>query len=109
MTKYAVIDRHGEATADQTAREAAQIILWHDGQDYEIRKSELGYDLWYRQQVANKGWTKTVVYSISDDESQAEAEIFDKVLWSGWHGYSVMTMSDYDEMVAELGADEARP
>ena len=108
---YAVINENsGEAIATGlTAAEAAFKVLTDDSREFDIRGAEdgNGFELWSRQQVANKGWTKTVVYSVEDDLDAAEAEIFDKVINADWpHRPEVMTDQQYAEMLAELAADE---
>lgn len=101
---YIVRSAHGDVIdTNLTAREAAQIILNHDGQDYEIRQNGESYELWYRQQVANKGWTRTVISSYAATEAAAEDEIFAEVLTSSfnWGGPWVATMADYTRELAE--------
>lgn len=104
MKLYAVLTPHGDAIGtDLTEREAAEAILNHDGQDYEIRSSDGGgFDLWSRQQVAGRGWHKTVIYSVETEAEKAEAEIFAKVLEANWQGQpSAMTMADYNQIIAD--------
>ncbi len=109
MTKqsFTVIDYNGEAIDRHlTAAEAASIILNHDGADYEIRDGEWKgskiYELWTRKQVANKPWTKTVVFSFSDTRAEAEAEIFAEVCAARWpHHPEAISDAQYDEMIAE--------
>lgn len=99
-TKYTVIDRNSGEKIDGglTVAEAAHIVLTDDSQEYDIRPSEDGdgFDLWSRQQVANKGWTKTVIWSISADHDEAEAEIFAKVIAADWPRHpEVLTDEQY--------------
>jgi hypothetical protein len=107
MTTYTVIDRNSGEKIDGglTAAEAARIVLTDDSQEYDIRPSEdgEGFDLWCRQQVANKGWTKTVIWSISSDRDEAEAEIFAKVIAADWSRHpEVLTDKQYASMMADL-------
>ena len=109
-TTYTVINENsGEAIATGlTAAEAAFEVLTDDSREFDIRAAEdgSGFDLWTRQQVANKGWTKTVVYSIEDDRDAAEAEIYAKVIAADWPRHpTVMTDTQYAEMQAELADD----
>lgn len=119
MTTY-TIDENGEYTSGLTAVEAADMLLRNDSADYEIRAGEACggtltglrfYELWTRKQVANKTWTKTVIFAIAATEEAAEAEIADKVIGSGdWETdyLECRTDEDHAAMLAELAADEAR-
>lgn len=102
---YAVLKTNGETIdTDLTAAEAAQAILSDDGQDYEIRPSSdyPGFDLWTRKQVANRGWHKTVIFSLETDADKAEAEICERVIHANWQNEPfAMTMEAYKEMLAE--------
>ena len=98
---YTVIDpASGEPLGRHlTVAEAAATILTDDGHEFEIRASDTGHDLWCRQQVTNKGWTRTVVFSLSDDRAEAEAEIFGKVIKSRWPLHpAAISDDDYDKM-----------
>ena len=111
MTTYTVIDDNsGEAIATGlTVAEAAAEVLTSDSQEFDIRAAEdgNGFELWTRQQVANKGWTQTVVYSVEDDRAAAEAEIFAKVIAADWPRHpTVMTDQQYAEMQAEMADAE---
>jgi hypothetical protein len=103
MQKYTVVDIDGEPIARHlTAAEAAHIILTDDGRDYEIRRDELGCVLWTRQQVANRPWAKTVVFSLADTLAEAEAEIFDAVISADWARHpEAMTDLQFDAIAAE--------
>lgn len=108
MSTFTVInDNSGEVIATGlTAAEAAAEVLTDDGREFDIRAAEdgNGFELWTRQQVANKGWTKTVVYSVKDDRAAAEAEIFAKVIAADWPRHpTVMTDAQYAESQAEEG------
>jgi len=100
MTLYAVLTQHGGLIdANLTAAEAAQAILNHDGQDYEIRRSVDGYDLWTRQQVAGRGWSKTVIYSREENKEFAEATIYRKVIAANWQGQpQAIPMAEYERL-----------
>lgn len=109
MTSYTVIDNgSGEAIATGlNLRDAAAEVLTSDSREYDIREDEDGgFALWSRQQVANKGWTRTVVYSIETDREKAEAEIFGKVIVADWpHHPSVMTDEAFADMQRQLAED----
>lgn len=110
MTSYTVLDNaSGEVLATGlTATDAAAEVLTSDSQEFDIRTAEdgNGFELWTRQQVANKGWTKTVVYSVEDDRDAAEGEIFAKVIAANWPRHpTVMTDAQYAEMLAEMADD----
>jgi len=122
METFTVIDADGEAIArNLTAADAAHVILTDDGQEYEIRpmfygneadyaetmptQSERvqdcggGYELWSRQQVANRLWAKTVVFSLADTLGEAEAEIFASVIRANWSRHpQAMTDAEYDAL-----------
>lgn len=106
MTTYTVIDRSsGEALhTGLTAREAAYEILTYDEREYEIRQDEDGgWTLWSRHQVANRGWERTVLFSIHSNQGEAEADIFAQVIAADWPRHpEVMTDTDYARMLAEL-------
>jgi hypothetical protein len=119
-TTYAVIDRHGEVRGtDLTLKEAAEIILTDDGQDWEIRRAHYApsdqdfWRLWMRQQVANKPWTQTRVSSFADSLDEAETEIFAVVITSRraaghyWGSFTVHTMEQHAKMLADLAAEES--
>lgn len=109
MTTFTVVDLNsGEKIGGGlTAADAAHIVLTDDSREYEIRADEDGgFSLWSRQQVANKGWTRTGIFSIKDDRTEAEAEIFDKVITADWRRYpEVMTDQQYSEMMADFEGD----
>lgn len=109
MTTYTVLDADGyPIDRHLTAAEAAHIILTDDGREYEIRpfpndNLETEWELWSRQPVANRGWEPTVVFSILQDQAEAEAEIFAKVIDARWPRHpEAMTDEAYDRMMAEL-------
>ena len=96
---YTVLTHNGDLIdTGLTASEAARAILTYDGCDFELRPSNGGFALWSRQQVANKPWQKSLIlWSISEDEKEAEADIFVKVLKhsSEWR-YSPYALTDED-------------
>lgn len=102
---YVVLTANGDLIdTNLNAAEAAQAILNYDGQDFDIRANTggQGFDLWSRQQVAGRGWHKTVIYSVETEAEKAEAEIFAKVLEANWQGQpSAMTMADYNQIIAD--------
>ena len=103
MLKFTVINTDGEPIARHlTAAEAAHIILSDDGRDYEIRRDDRGCVLWTRQQVANRPWGKTVLFSVADTLAEAEAEIFAAVISAHWPRHpEAMTDLQFDEIAAE--------
>lgn len=109
-TKYTVIDPSSGEAIDSglTAAEAAHIILTDDGRQYEIREDpDGGFTLWSRQQVANKPWSPTVVFSIETEREKAETEIFQKVIVADWPRHpEAITDQRYQEMLANLEAAE---
>lgn len=109
ITTYTVLDNgSGEAIATGlTAAEAAHEILTSDSQEYDIREDEDGgFTLWARQQVANKGWTRTVIFSVKDDRAEAEAEIFGQVIVADWPRHpTAMTDEAYRAMMADFEDD----
>jgi len=102
--KFTVTDTDGEPIARHlTVAEAAHIILSDDGRDYEIRPTDNGgFVLWSRQQVANRPWAKTVVFSLADTLAEAEAEIFADVISANWPRHpEAMTDAEFDAIAAE--------
>lgn len=105
--KFTVIDHNGEALGQHLAEEeAAHIILTHDGADYEIREDDWRgtkiFELWTRKQVANKPWTKTVVFSMADTRPEAEAEIFADVCAARWPRHlEAISDATYDAILAD--------
>lgn len=115
-TTLYTIDDHGEITSGLSAVEAADILLRDDSAEYEVKLAEEGprtktYELWIRKQIANKPWTRTVIYSIADTEAEAEIDIAEKVIRSGhWERGELACRTDeqHAAMMAELAADETR-
>jgi hypothetical protein len=102
MLKFTVVDTDGEAIARHlTAADAAHIILTDDGREYEIREDDGGYELWSRQQVANRPWEATVIFTVADTLEEAEAEIFAAVIRASWPRHpEAMTDEQFDEIAA---------
>lgn len=104
MTTYTVIEP-SYVERERTVEEVAHRLLTDDGAEYAVRPSQNGgFDLWIRKQVANKPWTKTVVFSLEDNADKAEAEIMEKVVASGhWEtgSLSVVTDEQYEVMLAD--------
>ena len=105
MTKYVIINTHGDTIIGLSLCDAADMILRNDDKDYSIIKNEdgLGYYLWVRHEKANIPWTKTAIYTCEDSEAEAEIDIFTKVLWriQKWGGFGVYTMDQYVSIVGE--------
>ena len=107
-TTYTVLNRHG-VIQDQgvSLAVAAQIVLGYDGNTYEIRRSEDGFDLWVssvsRNSSAYNGVTKSRIFSTHTDEALAEADIYRQVIRNAawFESCEVMTDADYAEYVAE--------
>ena len=104
MLKFTVINTDGEPIARHlTAAEAAHIILTDDGREYEIRPTDDGgFVLWSRQQVANRPWEETVIFTVADTLEEAETEIFAAVISASWPRHpEAMTDEQFDEIAAE--------
>lgn len=108
QTLYTVAKSDGDLIGrHMTLAEAADAILSDDSREYEIRHDGVEFTLWSRQQVANRGWRKTVVYSFADDRALAEAEIFRKVIEARWDGHpEAITDESYDQMQADLAEQD---
>lgn len=106
VTTYTVIDHNGEAESGLTLIEAAREIIQHDGVDYELRPSTLGegFDLWTRQQVANRPWTRSDMFSLNTDEDAAEIDILTRFANdSRRHGrFQIMSDEEYAAMLKEI-------
>lgn len=108
---FTVIDYDGTVLDRYlTAREAASIILNHDGADFDIREGEYYgskiFELWTRKQCANRPWTKTIVCSIEETRDEAEAEIFAEVCAARWPRHpEAFTDEQFDRMIAETEHD----
>ena len=108
VTINSTVHRH------QSAIDAADLLLSHDGYEHEIRRDEEGgHTLWLSQFSRNspyggKGLNRSVIYSIEDDLALASLEIALKALRCGfWESDSVIVLSDeeYDAMLAENAAE----
>ena len=71
--------RHGLSLA-----QAADEILSSDSREWKILLNDGVWEIWSRQQVANQGWSATVIYSVEDDREAAETEMFKKVIAQSW-------------------------
>jgi len=89
-TTYTVTSSEGEyPRRNLTVAQAADEILSSDSREWEIRSDDGVWEIWSRQQVANRGWSKTVIYSVEDALEDAATEMFEKVIahsWE-WRGY----------------------
>jgi hypothetical protein len=113
---YTVVNANGEVQATGcSVREAAQTVMNYDSHDYDIRRAEdgNGFELWTSQfsrasTLGGRPLVKSTIYSVSDDEPAAEAEIFKKVIdhadW--WKGCNVMTDAEYETIQAYLAAEQ---
>ena len=124
MTKYTVFDANDASNIfgrGLTAVEAMEVILTDDGYRFEIRKSvfltSVCWDLYRSDGSANstrgaRDMVKTFVFSFIEDEAQAEQEIAKRVIEErsiedSWRGLPcVMTDTAFDEVMAEIAADE---
>jgi hypothetical protein len=102
MQTYTVLDTDGKLIARHlTPAEAAHIILTDDGREYEVRENDGIFLLWSRQQVANRPWAKTIVFSLADTIAEAEAEIFASVISANWSRHpQAMTDAEFDAISA---------
>ena len=65
-----------------------------------------GWQIWTRQQVANRPWTSTLIMSAAATAAEAGTEMFADVLRRDWPGhYTAMTDADYDLMLADAEAE----
>lgn len=104
---YTLVDTNGDRTeSGLTLIEAAREIIQHDGVDYELRPSTLGegFDLWTRQQVANRPWTRSDMFSLNTDEDAAEIDILTRFANdSRRHGrFQIMSDEEYAAMLKEI-------
>lgn len=113
MTNYTIINKSGIVVAtDATAAQVARGLLGHDGHEWEIRRADGGgFDLWIsnfsRNSSCFNGLTRSVIFSLKNNETEAEADIFQRVVDSGfWSGLDYMSDADYAQMLAEGEADE---
>ena len=83
MTTYTILSPSGAVMETGISlREAADAVLTSDGREYEVRKDDQWgcFILWTRQEVANQRWTSTRFFSVKTDRSEAEDDIFGKVV-----------------------------
>lgn len=111
MTTYAILSGEGETLATGlNLRDAADAVLTSDSREYEIRPDARGpgFELWARQQVANRPWAVTQFFSIKTDREAAELEIFEKVVASGrFPGHNeAITDEQHKEMLANLDTND---
>lgn len=104
---FTLVDTDGQRTeSGLTLIECAREIIQHDGVEYELRPSTPGegFDLWLRQQVANRPWRRTDMFSIKVDESAAEIDILMRFANdSRRHGrFSIMSDEAYAAMLKEI-------
>lgn len=80
-TTYTVLNTSGEPEAHNlSAWDAAQIVLSHDGHEFEVRRVSWGWQLFVSRGSRNS--------------------------FGGWPGVpDVMTDADYDAMLAEIARD----
>lgn len=99
METYTVINSFSGDVIDSglSAEMAAHVVLTDDGGEYEVREDERGgWSLWTRKQVANRGWSRTLVGSAESDRDAAEADIWLQVIRADWPRHpTVMTDASY--------------
>ena len=122
MITYTVTNPNG-AVEDRglSAIEAAQMILGHDGNRYELRH-EAAYDVASEKCFQLYGTTRQgqrelsafsngagggrkLISTYAADEAAAWDAIAEMVLTADWGGLSAMTDADYDAMIAEAEAE----
>jgi len=98
MATYAVLDRHGSLQdRGLDASAAAQLVLTHDGHEYEIRSGGKWLDLWVSRASRNAsggtgGMTRSIVFGATEDDIWREV-----IARAGmWDEQIVHTDSDYD-------------
>jgi hypothetical protein len=111
MSTYTIIDGEGEVLdRGVSLSEAADAIMTSDSREWEIRAdTDGGFTAWNRQQVANRPWAATAIYSFAATREEAEHEICEKiVIAERWAGHcEAMTDEAYDEMLAQIAIDNA--
>jgi hypothetical protein len=118
MTTYTVINRSSglPELRNAPAWQAAEIVLTHDGHDYEVRRVDDHWQLFVSQGSRNTStgprgmtaaWDKNrLVLSYEQDEAAAYADIGRQVVTAGWNGVpEVMTDADFDAMLASIEAE----
>ena len=95
-------------TLDQAANE----LLTGDGYTYEIRPEDdgQGWRLWISRGSQHsyggtQGLISSVFFSLADAETEAAAEIFQKILGHEWHGQEGSTDEQFTKMLAEYAAE----
>lgn len=127
MTTYTVINRSGEAEyRGLTSVEAAQQKLWHDGGDYEMRRSpqhdirELPgkpcWELWHRDGGQGHKWGAIWTGSPGNykpaiiweaDADAAFAALAEAIIYSDWrYTPEIMTDDSWMKMQVELAVEE---
>jgi hypothetical protein len=112
-TTYTVLDYNGTVIdRGLSLTGAADVLLYHDGNNYEIRPDHLGdhgWRLWitrygHASTLGNLPMVSTCFYSPEDDEAAAIADIYRQVITCNDHrsNCSVMTDADYDEMIGSV-------
>lgn len=93
------VEQRGVSTMD-----AAETLLMHDGNQFEIRpEPDGGFGLYTSRFSRNSscfdGLTRSVIYSSSELLQTATAEIYQKVVECGfWERPTIMSDSSYDSM-----------
>lgn len=113
-TTYTVLRADGEINArGLSAPDAAVEVMTYDGHDYDILRDQDGWRLFTTKHSRNsplggRPMTGTVIWSFATHEAEARAEILAEVIKNAgwWRGQSVITDADYDQMVADLAAEE---
>ena len=88
--------------------EAADAIMTSDSREWQIREDkDGGYTVWTRQQVANRPWRATAIWSFEAERAAAEQEICEKIVFAERFAghYEAMTDAAYDEMMAQVAID----
>lgn len=110
MTTYTIIDGEGYVMdRGVSLSEAADAIMTSDSREWDIREDENGgFTVWSRQQVANRPWAATAIYSFAANRDEAEREICENIVNSErWSGHcEAMTDAAYEEMLAQLTAED---
>lgn len=85
-TTYDIIDRAGNVIdRNASLASAAREILGYDGNAYELRAADGGFELWHGRPGR---LARTVIWSSADSEDAAEADIFAQVIGkdADWFG-----------------------
>lgn len=118
MTTYTVYSpAHGTVYGENlTVEQAAEIILTHDGHEYEIRPSAThgGFDLFISRGSRNafggtRGMTQAwrgskPIWSMETDAAAAWRDIAQQVVTAGWEGLpEALPTESYIAMMKEAG------